>query len=75
MTGLEENLQASSVTLTYNCSHLGCLAAAVSSALMAVIGHNVALATDTHLVIVDNNSFPGLTRWAGEGPVCSQGTD
>lgn len=29
---------------------------------MAAIGHNVPLATDTHLVIAGNNSFPGRQR-------------
>lgn len=41
--------------LTYSYGHLVCLAAAALSVLIAVRGHSVPLATDTHRVIADNN--------------------
>lgn len=72
MIGLECTGQ---LMLTYSRSHLSCLVATSLNVLMAAIGHNVLLATDTHLVIVGSNSFPGSTRWAEEGPVCPQSTD
>lgn len=61
--------------LTY--SHLSCLVATSLNALMATIGqrYNVPLATDTHLVIVGSNSFPGSTRRPEEGPVCPHSSD
>lgn len=72
MTALECTGQ---LTLTYSCSHLSCSVATSLNALMAATGHNVPLATDTHLVIVGSNSFPGSTRRAEEGPVCPQSSD
>lgn len=72
VTGLE---CAGQLMLTYSRSHLSCLVATSLNALMATIGHNVPLATDTHLVIVGSNSFPGSTRRPEEGPVCPQCSD
>lgn len=68
VTGLKENIQASSVMLTCSCGHLGCLAAAAQSALMAVIGHNVPLATNTHLVARTTTNFLAWQDGQRNGP-------